>query len=301
MKLGEIFTKKMREAYKKMIDDAEQKYNRSVSNGHPSQYPLIAAQYVARYDSAERDYGLPAVPEDSKQTVLIGFGQNESQELGIIVPEDPVAAAHLAALKPRVLEKPSKIQCIRSIAAGANFNLLSTHDGKVFSFGTNDMGQLGRPTGKAEMKKLKDEYDQLDMLENKTDAQRNRMGQLDKLIELREKVNAELECDPAQVTGFMPSDGIVEDELIRTVAAGNGSFGLCLSIRGNVYFMGAFRDSSEGSKMLNPSTGLGIVEKPFHIKLGQPAVSVTASLNGCYIILADGSCVSFGTYCLVEN
>lgn len=117
------------------------------------------------------------------------------------------------------------------IAAGGMHSLALTHDGKVYSWGINDQGTLGRDTTKGEVLK--------DMNENPDE------DQSDDDDESESAALNELEATPAPI----PSDAFPEGTKIVQVSAGDSS-SWALTDDGLVYGWGQFRVSHVTNNIL---------------------------------------------------
>jgi alpha-tubulin suppressor-like RCC1 family protein len=102
------------------------------------------------------------------------------------------------------------------------------------------------------------------------------------------------EATPSMVQGFTTSDGHVEDNTI-VQAVGGVTFCIYLSVAGNVYMNGHYRDDDNAAFRGGPSP-IGANERPVQVQLPAKAVAIysSSSASCCAALLEDGRLFTWG-------
>jgi len=135
------------------------------------------------------------------------FGSGECGQLAHGVDED----SQLSVLKPRIV-KALRDKQVRLLACGGIHSVAVGNDGRVWTWGCNDDGALGRPTGPVDLE----------------DVSKGMKGD---------------ENHPALVGG---SGSVLEGQQVMHVSCGDSQT-ICLTVEGNVFGWGCYKDK-EGRK-----------------------------------------------------
>lgn len=225
-------------------------------------------------DLSQVGYPHPRLSNPASSSTQLSHGNNDVDN-GSDDGKLPVVPPFLK----QITAKNKSTISFRSLSAGGALSVALSVDGNPYTWGSNDDGSLGR------LVKSSDDEDE----------QRNERLMVSEMA----TEDIMTEDDPGIVKGFRTyPDGINEDGTIILTAAGDSHI-LFLSLSGNVYQCGMYKDMDSG-KFSDPgdeksSSVLGVNATPVHIhRIKKPCIGIYTRGSFNAALLDDYSIVTWG-------